>query len=185
MQNNNNKKMKTIDLVLCAIFAALMIVFSYITIPLGPVPFTLQTFGVFIACGMLGGKRGTISVLVFILIYMILQGGPAVFLAKTTGGYVIGFLLSALLMWLIEYLTKNVEKKSVKNIIFIISMILGLIVCYVVGTIWFMNLYIKANGELALMTCLGWCVFPFIIPDLCKIALAYVLSLRLRRHIPQ
>ncbi|MCC8098783.1 MAG: biotin transporter BioY, partial [Clostridiales bacterium] len=55
------------DLTLVALFAALMAICSWISIP-ATVPFTLQTFGVFIAVGLLGGKRGTLSVLVYILL---------------------------------------------------------------------------------------------------------------------
>ncbi|MCC8065689.1 MAG: biotin transporter BioY, partial [Clostridiales bacterium] len=58
--------MKTIDMVYIAIFAALMAVCSWISIPT-TVPFTLQTFGVFMAVGILGGRRGTLAVLVYIL----------------------------------------------------------------------------------------------------------------------
>ena len=60
-------KTKTYDLAYIAIFAVLIAICSWISIPM-TVPFTLQTFGVFIAAGVLGGKRGTLSVLVFILL---------------------------------------------------------------------------------------------------------------------
>ena len=62
---NSKTKLKTIDLVLIGAFAALMAVCAWITIP-GTVPFTLQTFGVFITFYLLGGKRGTIAVLIYI-----------------------------------------------------------------------------------------------------------------------
>ena len=58
---------KTYDIVYIAVFAVIMAICSWISIP-AAVPFTLQTFGVFIAVGILGGKRGTLSVLVFILL---------------------------------------------------------------------------------------------------------------------
>ena len=90
---------KTYDIVYIAVFAVIMAICSWISIP-AAVPFTLQTFGVFIAVGILGGKRGTLSVLVFILLGAIgvpvfagFSGGIGV-LAGTTGGYIIGFLFS-------------------------------------------------------------------------------------------
>ena len=58
-------------------------------------------------------------------------------------------------------------------------MVLGLIVCYTIGTVWFMVVYSKNTGAIGLAAVLGWCVIPFIIPDLIKIALALVLSKRL------
>lgn len=61
-------------------------------------------------------------------------------------------------------------------------MIVGLIVCYAFGTAWFMFAYTRSTGSVGLMAVLGWCVFPFIIPDLIKIALAYVLSGKVRKY---
>ena len=172
---------KTYDIVYIAVFAVIMAICSWISIP-AAVPFTLQTFGVFIAAGVLGGKRGTLSVLVFILlgavgipVFANFSGGIGV-LAGPTGGYIIGFLFSALVMWAMEKLP---GKKSIMQIV---SMVVGLVVCYAFGTAWFMVVYGKANGPVGLVTALGWCVFPFIIPDLIKIALAYVLSGKVRKY---
>lgn len=176
------QRSKTYDIVYIAVFAVIMAICSWISIP-AAVPFTLQTFGVFIAAGVLGGKRGTLSVLVFILlgavgipVFANFSGGIGV-LAGPTGGYIIGFLFSALVMWAMEKLP---GKKSIMQIV---SMVVGLIVCYAFGTAWFMVVYGKANGPVGLVTALGWCVFPFIIPDLIKIALAYVLSRKLRKYV--
>ena len=175
---------KTYDMVYIAIFAVLMAICSWISIPM-TVPFTLQTFGVFISVGILGGKRGTVAVLIYILLGAIgvpvfagFSGGFGVLL-NTTGGYIIGFLFSALVMWGIE---KVFGRKPVMQIL---SMLVGLIVCYAIGTAWFMVVYSRANGAVGLGTVLGWCVIPFIIPDLVKIALAFVLSARLRQYVPR
>ena len=176
------QRSKTYDIVYIAVFAVIMAICSWISIP-AAVPFTLQTFGVFIAAGVLGGKRGTLSVLVFILlgavgipVFANFSGGIGV-LAGPTGGYIIGFLFSALVMWAMEKLP---GKKSIMQIV---SMVVGLVVCYAFGTAWFMVVYGKANGPVGLVTALGWCVFPFIIPDFIKIALAYVLSRKLRKYV--
>lgn len=172
-------RMKTIDMVYVAMFAVLMAICSWISIPM-TIPFTLQTFGVFLAVGVLGGKRGSLSILIFILLGAIglpvfagFSGGVGVLLGST-GGYIIGFIFSALLMWLIEFLFGR------KLLALGISMVLGLIVCYAFGTAWFMVVYSRASGAIGLVTALGWCVFPYIIPDIVKIALALVLTKRLR-----
>lgn len=60
-------KFSTRDLCFCAIGAALIAVCAWISIP-ADVPFTLQTFAIFAVCGLLGGKRGTVSVLVYLLL---------------------------------------------------------------------------------------------------------------------
>ena len=57
--------MSTLDMTYIALFAILIGICSWITIP-GAVPFTLQTFGVFLAILVLGGKRGTAAVLLYI-----------------------------------------------------------------------------------------------------------------------
>lgn len=190
---------KLTDMILIGLFAALIAVCAQIQIP-AAVPFTLQTFAIFLAVGLLGGKRGTVSVVIYILLGMVglpvfagFKGGIAALLG-TTGGYIIGFIFSALLMWAMEkpvssLLGKETGADSKKNIFRkmagpAISMILGLIVCYIFGTAWFVIVYTNTKEPIGIMTALGWCVFPFIIPDLIKIALALVLTLRLRKFVP-
>lgn len=174
---------KTYDMAYVSIFAVLMAVCSWISIPMA-VPFTLQTFGVFMAVGVLGGKRGTLAVLVYILLGAVglpvfagFSGGIGVIL-NTTGGYIAGFLFSALVMWGMETLFGK------KPVVQILSMLAGLAVCYAVGTIWFMVVYARNTGAVGLGTVLGWCVLPFVIPDLVKIGLAFVLSRRIRKYVP-
>jgi biotin transport system substrate-specific component len=59
-------------------------------------------------------------------------------------------------------------------------MTVGVLVCYAFGTVWFAVLYAKTGGSAGIMTILGWCVFPFIIPDAIKIAAAAFLTARLK-----
>ena len=65
----------------------------------------------------------------------------------------------------------------------ILAMALGLVVCYAFGTAWFMLVYARTTGAVGLMTALGWCVFPFILPDCVKIALAILLAKRIPKHL--
>lgn len=62
-------------------------------------------------------------------------------------------------------------------------MVIGLMICYAFGTAWFMLVYMRSTGAVGLVTVLGWCVFPFIIPDVVKIVLALILSNTLRKPI--
>lgn len=179
MQTEAAVRGKTYDMVYIGIFAVLIAVCSWISIP-AAVPFTLQTFGVFMAVEVLGGKRGTMAVLVYILmgavgipVFAGFQGGIGV-IFNTTGGYIVGFLCSALIVWAAESLFGK------KPLVRLLSMAAGLIACYVLGTIWFMVVYGRTTGAVGLMTVLGWCVIPFIIPDLVKIGLAYVISRKIR-----
>ena len=169
---------KVLDLVYIAIGAALIAICSWISIPTA-VPFTLQTFAVFFVLLALGGERGTIATLVYVLLGAVgvpvfagFSGGIGV-LFGNTGGYIIGFLFTGLIYILFtKFFKKNIVIK-------IVALVLGLAVCYAFGTAWFMNVYMKSSGEVGLLTVLGWCVFPFIIPDLLKLALAVVIAKRI------
>lgn len=172
---------KTRDIVYMSVFTAMISICSWISIP-ASIPFTLQTMGVFTTVGLLGGKRGTLTILTYILLGAIgvpvfagLTGGISVLLG-TTGGYIMGFLLSALLMWGIETIMGR------NQIVLAFSMIAGLIVCYVFGTAWFMLIYTQHSGVIGLSTVLGLCVIPFIIPDLIKIGVALFLTNRLKKR---
>lgn len=174
--------LRTIDIAYIGLFVAIMVVCSWISIP-AAVPFTLQTFAVFAAIGLLGGKRGTITVAAYIIagavglpVFAGFIGGFGAILGQS-GGYIIGFFFSALIMWAIT--AKFGEKTWVLGL----SMVLGLIACYAFGTVWFLLVYMASTGTVGLITVLGWCVFPFIIPDLCKIGLALLLTKRLKRYV--
>ena len=168
-------KMRTVDMAYIAMFAVVMAVCAWISIP-AAVPFTLQTFGVFLAVGMLGGKRGTLAVLVYLLLGAVgmpvfagFNGGLG-YMLGSTGGYIVGFLLSALTMWGFEAALGR------KTWVLAVSMVLGLAVCYAFGTAWFMVVYAKNTGAIGLATALCWCVIPYLVPDLVKIALALLLQ---------
>lgn len=172
------RKSKTYDMVYIAIFTVLIAVCSWISIPTA-IPFTLQTFAIFFAAGVLGGRRGTMAVVVYILLGMIgipvfsgPSGGLGILLG-TTGGYIAGFLCSTLLMWAMEKVWGK------KPWVLLSSMILGMLLCYVFGTAWFITVYAKSTGPVSLGAVLGWCVLPFVIPDAVKIGLAFFLSRRL------
>ena len=180
---NYDKKVKFTarDMCFIAMFAVMIAVCSWISVPL-TVPITLQTFGVFAALGVLGGKKGTIAVIVYVLLGAV---GLPVFagfklgigtLLGTTGGYIIGFVLSGIVYWAIT------DKFGTKLAVTVIAMALGLMVCYAFGTAWFMIVYTRSKGAVTLWSALGWCVFPFIIPDAIKIALAILVSERVGKY---
>lgn len=167
--------MKTKELVYVALCAVIIAICSWISIPTA-VPFTLQTFGIYLAISVLGGKLGTISFLIYLALGAIglpvFAGFKSGFAAITgpTGGYLLGFLATALIMW-------GFEKFFGKNkVSFIISAIIGLVACYALGTIWFMKVFSATNGAIGLGATLGMCVIPFIIPDLIKLVAAYLIG---------
>jgi biotin transport system substrate-specific component len=165
-------------------FVPLLAACAWISVP-ASVPFTLQTLGVFSAVGVLGGKRGTLAVLVYLLlgaaglpVFSGFRGGLGVLLGAT-GGYVAGFLGAALLMWGAEALFGR------RRGVLALSMIAGLLLCYALGTLWFVAVYAKTAGPVGFGAALLKCVVPFLLPDALKIALALLLTGRLRRALPR
>lgn len=178
--NSNSDGNKTRDIVFIALFAVLIAVCSWISIPT-VIPFTMQTFAVYLTLNFLGAKKGTVSVCIYLLLGLI---GLPVFanftsgigmLFGTTGGYMIGWILSGLVMGILE---KLIGRKLWAQAI---SMLMGLSVCYIAGTAWFMIVYAQNTGTIGLWTALLWCVIPFIIPDLAKLGLALWFSQRLEK----
>lgn len=168
--NDMKRKIATKDLVLTALFAALTAVLAQIQLPIGPVPFNLAVFGAFLAGMLLEPAWAAASMGVYMLLGAVgipvfagFMGGPAVLLGKT-GGYVIGYIFIALA-------TALAVKRSGKLPVIGAAMLAGLLVCYGFGTAWFM-----AVTGADLVSALGWCVLPFIVPDVCKGVLAWVLG---------
>ena len=177
-----NSKFRVVDLTYMAVGAALTAVCSWISIP-STVPFTLQTFAVFCVLSLLGGKRGTVSIIIYILLGAVgmpvfagFTGGIGILLG-TTGGYIISFILMGLLFWLAEHFFGNALPVR------IVSMLAGLLVCYAFGTGWFLWVYARQSGAVGIGTALSWCVLPFILPDLAKMALAVGIAGRVKKFI--
>lgn len=184
---------KTYDLVLEAICAALITICSWISLNVMDIPFTLQTFGILLVLFTVGGKRGTISILVYLLLGLIgvpvfagFKSGPAA-LAGPTGGFIVGFLVGALVYWALDSLwLKRYKKSNISRLV--VSVIEGVVfelVLYVYGVIWFMFVYTRNTGEIGLGAVLGMCVIPFLIPDAVKLLAAASASLRTVRIVKQ
>ncbi|MCR4557712.1 MAG: biotin transporter BioY [Saccharofermentans sp.] len=179
------------DLVLISISAAMITVCSWINIPIGPIPFTLQTMGILAVMLAAGGRRGTMAICVYLAmgacgvpVFAGFKGGIISF-AGPTGGFLIGFAVAALVYWLLEkVLFKRLMTTTVKTLIFgTVNSVLFEIVMYIIGVIWFMTVYAAETGPVGLGTVLGWCVIPFIIPDAVKLAVAVIIGERARKLV--
>ena len=87
----------------------------------------------------------------------------------------LGWIFAGLTIWLLEKII------GIKLWAQALSMLVGLVVCYVTGTVWFMTVYGKTTGAVGVWAALTWCVIPFIIPDLVKLGLALWVSQRLKK----
>ena len=192
MENNTKiSRIKTYDLAVAAIGAALITITSWISLTVLEIPFTLQTFGILLVLFTIGGRRGTVSIAVYLLLGLIgvpvfagFKGGPAA-LAGPTGGFLIGFLFSALVYWLIdEKVFKKLKSSASKRMIFsIIEGVIAEVVLYVFGVAWFMIMYTHKTGPIGLGAVLMMCVIPFLIPDAVKLIAAAAASLRTVRIV--
>ncbi len=166
------------DLAYVAIGVAMLTVCAWTSIPL-TIPITLQTFAICLVAALLGTRLGLWTVAVYILLGAVgvpvfsgFRGGMGALLG-TTGGYIIGFLFTALVVGL------AVDRLGRKTPVLILSMVIGVLICYAFGTAWFVLVYTKSSGGIGIVTALSWCVFPYLIPDGVKIVLATILTGRL------
>lgn len=173
--------MKTKDMTYIALMAVLISVCSWLSVPTA-IPFTMQTYAVFTALLLLGGRRGSIAVAVYIAlgaaglpVFSNFTGGIGRLLGPS-GGYIIGFLFTALCYWLCEKLLgKSIWAKAA-------SLAVGLVLCYAFGTAWFVEVYSRTSS-ISCTAAIGMCVLPFIIPDAVKMALAFLTDRLIGKHV--
>ena len=167
---------KTRALAYGAICVALIAVCSWISIEIIPnVPFTMQTFAIFLTAALLPIGNSVLVIVTYLLLGVINLPVFAGFntgissIIGPTGGYLVGFLPTAIIFGLFY--------KKGGLLWNILGICLGLVACYALGTAWFMYKY---TGGLGLGAALNLCVVPFIIPDLVKGFLAVLLASRLK-----
>ena len=169
-------KMTTQDLVQTALMAALIAIGAFITIPLGPVPFTMQNFFIFMAGLLLIPKLAGLSVLIYVIIGLIglpvfagFTGGPQMIFAPTFG-FLISFIIAAVLISKLAY----GEKKFTK---ILGVLILAEVLFYVIGLPYMYIILTKVNGTpMTFQSTLAAGMIPFLIPDLLKAVLAALIA---------
>ena len=164
------------EMIMVGVGAALMAVFSQLSIPLPSVPLTLQVFGVVIISVILGKTLGTLSIIVFMLLGAIglpvfagFTGGLNI-ITGATGGYIIGFVFMA---FIIGYFIEK-DKKALA----FIGAYLGLAVDYIFGVI-----QLKLLMGLTLEGALVAGLYPFIIKDLILTALGIMVAISIRIRV--
>ena len=172
--------MKTKQLVRIALMAAVLCVLAPWKIPVGPIPITLASFGVYLAAGVLGPLEGTIAVVVYVLLgavgVPVFSGftGGAGCLLGLTGGYILGYIPCAAVSGLLMGRNAPLWRRAV-------ALVAGTAVLYALGT----AMYCIQSGK-ALAAALAACVLPFLPLDAVKIAVCAValpLLWRLRQKV--
>ena len=133
----NNRRMKTKQLVMCGLFTALIAVGAFIKIPIPVVPFTLQFLFTMMAGLLLGGKVGAYSVLMYILLGLaglpiFTEGGGISYIFKPSFGYIIGFYIASYVTGIIANKKSNPTYQRILTANFI-----GLIIVYSLGLFYY------------------------------------------------
>lgn len=200
MENNNtmatdvSQSKKTLQMTLIAVMAAMICVVAPFSIPL---PFTLVPISftnlmIFIAIFALGWKRATLSYILYLLIgfagvpvFSGFTGGPAKFVGPT-GGYLIGFIFTAIVTGMIIDFASNKEfsNKSKTKVLriccYVGGMLLGAVIFYTFGTVWYMLLQGMEFRADYINSVLAACVLPFLPGDAMKIVIAVIVGVPLR-----
>lgn len=166
--NNKVKIMCILSMLLCV-----LIVLAQIKIDIGYVPITLQTFGVYIIALLLQPKYSFLVTFLYIFMGAIglpvfsgMSGGLGALLSYN-GGYIFSFPIMAIIISLLGYDKSIIQK--------ILACIIGTIICYMIGTAWFM--YIM---KMDLMSSLMMCVIPFLFVDGIKIIISVLLTQKIK-----
>ena len=135
------KNSKVRDLVLCSLFVALVIVGTFIRIPIPVLPFTLQLLFTMLAGLLLGPKLGATSVIIYIILGLIgipvfTEGGGIGYIFKPTFGYIVGFAVGAYATGKIANKEKNPSMRRL-----LIANFIGLFIVYAFGMIYYCLLY--------------------------------------------
>lgn len=167
--------MKVKNLARCAVFAAVIAVCAWLAVPLFGVPVTMQSFAVALCLLTLGGKWGSLTVLVYLCLGAVglpvfsgFGAGFGTFLGPT-GGFLWGFLTGSFGFWAVSSLPgrKTLPALAVFQLI-----------CYICGAVWYARVYASGWWQAIAVS-----VLPFLLPDIGKFILAWVLSRRLRKVI--
>ncbi|MDR2360195.1 MAG: biotin transporter BioY [Oscillospiraceae bacterium] len=168
--------MKINQMTKCALFTAIISVCAIISIPLpGGVPLSLATLAVYMCALILPPLSAGISAAVYVLLVAVgipvtASGGAGLsYLVGPTGGYIIGYLFTAVLVSAL--VNGKLGRSRVKMVI---ALILGTLATYIPGTIWFCFV-MKTTVAVALTKC----VVPFLPGDAIKIVAAMELAKRL------
>ncbi len=176
LEMNSLNKIKKIAFT--GILAAVLCVIAPFSLPIGAIPISLATFVIYTTACSADLKYTASAVTVYILlgaaglpVFSSFTGGFQI-IAGLTGGYIIGYIPCVLIVG------SMVKKYENKKIIYPLSMVLGTVACYTVGTAWYI-LQTGVNISSAILVC----VVPFLLGDAVKIFTASIVGFTLRKRL--
>ncbi len=173
------KALSVKEMVLCALFAALIAAGAYIRIPLPAVPFSMQFFFTNLAGLLLGKKQGAVSVLIYIFIGLLgipvfTQGGGPGYVLLPSFGYLPGMALGAWFSGLIAERSNGMKG-------YLIAGFTGLFVTYSVGATYYALInYFYLSSQVEIRNLLIYCVAVFLPGDGLSALLGAYLTKRLK-----
>ncbi|MCQ2505673.1 MAG: biotin transporter BioY [Lachnospiraceae bacterium] len=168
------KKNMTYNMVVIAMFAAILSIIAPFSVPIGPIPISLATLIVMIIGISLGLVRGLAVVGIYLLLGLVgvpvfsNWGAGAAKLLGPTGGFLIGYLFLVALTGLFAGIAKKASSKVMYYVLLAAGMIIGTILLYFFGTVWFLILL----EDRTLSAALSACVIPFLPGDALKCIVA-------------
>lgn len=172
---------RTKNLMYCSLFTALIAVGAFIKIPIPVVPFTLQFLFTTFAGLLLGSKRGTISVVAYMVLGLVglpifSEGGGIWYVFKPSFGYIIGFCIGTYVTGL---MAERMKEKTIPG--YLAANFTGLLIVYAVGMIYY---YLICNYVIDTPIAIGplfiYCFFLAVPGDICLCILSAVLVKRMK-----
>ena len=172
---------RTKNLMYCSLFTALIAVGALIKIPIPVVPFTLQFLFTTLAGLLLGSKKGTISVVPYMVLGLVglpifSEGGGIWYVFKPSFGYIIGFCIGTYVTGL---MAERMKEKTIPG--YLAANFTGLLIVYAVGMIYY---YLICNYVIDTPIAIGplfiYCFFLAVPGDICLCILSAVLVKRMK-----
>ncbi len=170
--------MKVHKIAFTGIMAAIICLIAPFSLPTGTIPISLATFAIYITACTVNVRISACAITIYILlgaaglpVFSAFRGGFHI-IAGVTGGYILGYIPCAAIIGLL------VGKFENKKWIYPLSMILGTIICWITGTLWYM---IQTGSRFIFAVTV--CVVPFVIGDIIKISAASALGITLRKRL--
>ena len=177
----SQKKIATKDMIMCALFTALIAVGAFIKVPVPVVPFTLQFLFTMLAGLIMGGRLGAVSVGLYAVLGLVglpifAEGGGIWYVMKPSFGYIIGFALGSLVTGL---MVEKLEKLTTGRLL--AASFTGLAIVYACGMIYY---YIICNfvigTPIAFWPLFLYCFLLAVPGDICLCFIGALLAKRLR-----
>lgn len=173
-------KLSLKEQITAAIFAGIIAVFSQIVIPIGVVPFSMQTFIVGLTVTVLGRKVGTWAIMIYLLLGLIglpvyagFGSGIASILGPT-GGYLVGFIFTGVVLGTL------LKKLPTTYFWVILANLIGFIITLLFGSIW-----LKFSADMTWAAALSVGFITFLILEMIKAIVAGTIGVFLIQRLPE